>query len=178
MIRLPVVSLLYRVFVPGITSSTGNNSLSALGTVIQPGLSSLVDVSRTIYSEASQDLRALLLTYQSLYNLPSLRLHSSVKRGVFLSVRNEDASKLPAAFVQRVRLGTQRLTCTTDEVANLGERCKKSLNEIIFHSYKFLLSPLISSVYLLLESFVHLKERSDKTLEYYIEWQSLWPCWI
>ncbi|KAH7830028.1 putative DNA mismatch repair protein MSH4 [Monocercomonoides exilis] len=112
------------------------NGITQLAALIRPQVSSVIDVSRQVNEETMEDLRSLLLSYQSVYSLPSLRMHYGAKRGVYLSVSNEDVKNLPAIFEQRVKIGAKRTSCTTEEVASLGERCRRSLNDIIIHSYK------------------------------------------
>ncbi|KAK2950785.1 putative DNA mismatch repair protein MutS [Blattamonas nauphoetae] len=114
------------------------SSIHALSLIVRPNVSSVIDLSRTVYEETMNDLRSLLLSYQSTYSTSSLKLHFATKRGVYLSVATEELKKLPESFNQRVKLGNKRMSCSTDEIASLSVRCKKSLNDIIVHSFNLI----------------------------------------
>ncbi|KAH9404670.1 MutS protein msh4 [Tyrophagus putrescentiae] len=96
----------------------------------------LLDLARSIYSDAIDDLIALARTYETKYNIENLSIGNSTAKGFYLQVKhslNQPPLKLPAIFFD-VSVTKNSISFTTNDVLMLNARAKKAIEEIYLQS--------------------------------------------
>jgi DNA mismatch repair protein MSH4 len=95
---------------------------------VRPGINGLLDASRRQYELIMEEINNLALEYHEQYEIPSLRLTYSGRRGFHLCA-SDDVTLPEHVFVQQTRQG-KKISFSTDDMFSLNERIKEILGEI------------------------------------------------
>ena len=88
----------------------------------------LLDVARQTFQNVTEEIYTLAQTYAEEYDMNSIKVAWTAKRGFHLSVKM-DPSSLPDVFLQAYRQGTSTL-CTTEDMASLSSKHQACVQEI------------------------------------------------
>jgi len=95
---------------------------------VRPGLDTLLDVARQTFQHVSQEVYSLAQSYAEEYEIGSIKVAWSARRGYHLSIKTDPAS-LPDVFLQAYRQGNSTL-CTTEDMASLSTKHSACVQEI------------------------------------------------
>mmetsp|Transcript_42797 Transcript_42797/g.107121 ORF Transcript_42797/g.107121 Transcript_42797/m.107121 type:complete len:876 (+) Transcript_42797:142-2769(+) len=95
---------------------------------VRPGLDTLLDVARQTFQHVQQEVYALAQSYAEEYEMGSIKVAWSSRRGYHLSIKT-DPSSLPDVFLQVYRQGNSTL-CTTEDMASLSTKHSACVQEI------------------------------------------------